>query len=84
MKTIFQRLEKLDHCIRYKATGGPVELAHKIGISERTLYDYLRLMREMGAPIKFSSHRKSYYYLHDGQFLVGFQSVYAPIVLNGV
>jgi len=84
MKVIFERLEKLDHCIRYKATGSPVELAQKIGISERTLYDYLRLMKQMGAPIKFSNLRKSYYYLHEGQFLVGFQSEFEPMLLKGV
>lgn len=63
----------MDQLIQIKATGPPAELAAKIGISERSIFEYLNLMREMGAPIKFSHMKKSYYYVHDGYFQIGFQ-----------
>ena len=72
MNNLLSRLQRMDHLILTKATGRPSELASKIGISERSIYDYLKLMREMGAPIKFSHSRKSYYYQPSGHFLIGF------------
>lgn len=63
----------MDQLIQIKATGPPAELAAKIGISERSIFDYLNLMREMGAPIKFSHLKKSYYYVYNGCFQIGFQ-----------
>jgi predicted DNA-binding transcriptional regulator YafY len=71
-KEIFQRLERIDHLIRIKATGTPTELAGKIGISERSVYVYLNLMKELGAPIKFSNYRQSYYYDEEGSFNISF------------
>jgi len=49
-KEIFQRLNRIDHLIRIKGTGTPSELAEKIGMSERSMYEYIRLMKEFGAP----------------------------------
>ena len=71
-KEIFHRLERIDHLIRIKATGTPTELASKLGISERSVYEYLNLMKELGAPIKFNSYRQSYYYDEDGGFNISF------------
>jgi predicted DNA-binding transcriptional regulator YafY len=71
-KDIFERLARIDHLIRIKGTGTPVQLASKIGVSERSVYDYLNLMKEFGAPIKFDTYRETYYYEEDGYFLVTF------------
>ncbi|WEK35471.1 MAG: HTH domain-containing protein [Candidatus Pseudobacter hemicellulosilyticus] len=71
-KEIFQRLERIDQLIRIKATGTPTELADKLGISERSVYEYLNLMKEFGAPIKFNSYRQSYYYDEEGCFQISF------------
>ncbi len=72
-REIFQRLERIDQLIRIKATGTPTELANKLGISERSVYEYLNLMKEFGAPIKFNSYRQSYYYDQEGSFNISFQ-----------
>jgi predicted DNA-binding transcriptional regulator YafY len=72
MKQILQRLHRLDHLIRIKGTGTPAQLARRIGVSERSVYVYLNLMRENGAPIKFCNMRKSYYYLEEGRFYMSF------------
>lgn len=68
MEEILKRLERLDYLIRIKGTGTPANLAHRLGVSERCIYSYIQLMKERGAPIKFSKDRKSYYYEKDGIF----------------
>lgn len=73
-KDILHRLTRIDYLIRIKGTGTPVQLAEKLGISERTVYEYLNLMKEFGAPIKFDPYRESYYYEVEGNFLVCFLS----------
>jgi len=74
MKSLLHRLIRLDYLIHLKATGKPSDCAHKIGISERSLYDYLKILKEMGAPIKFSRNRGTYYYNEEGRFRISFMS----------
>ena len=76
MKSLLHRLIRLDHLIALKATGTPSDCAHKIGISERSLYDYLKILKEMGAPITFSRNRRTYYYKEDGRFRISFIARY--------
>ena len=71
-KDILQRLTRIDYLIRIKGTGTPIQLARKLGLSERSVYEYLNLMKEFGAPIKFDNYRETYYYEKDGHFLVSF------------
>ena len=73
-KDILQRLTRIDYLIRIKGTGTPVQLAEKLGMSERTVYEYLNLMKEFGAPIKFDTYRQSYYYEEQGGFNLRFIS----------
>lgn len=72
-KNILERLERIDRLIRIKGTGTPAELAARLKMSERNIYQYLNLMRDMGAPIKFDPFRETYYYSEDGQFIICFQ-----------
>lgn len=74
MKSLLHRLIRLDYLIHLKATGKPADCAHKIGISERSLYDYLKILKEMGAPVKFSRNRGTYYYNEEGRFRISFIS----------
>ena len=69
---IFTRLEMLDHLIRLKCTGTPRLLARRLSISERSLYNFLELMRSLDAPIVYCKIRKSYYYAEEGMFNVRF------------
>ena len=79
MKSLLHRLIRLDHLIALKSTGRPTNCAGKIGISERSLYDYLRVLRDMGAPIKFSRERQSYYYTEEGRFNICFREMHGGI-----
>ena len=62
------RIERLDRLIRMKATGTPDQLAERLGMSKRSVINYLNLMKENGAPIKFSYSRQSYFYDEEGTF----------------
>lgn len=69
---LFERLQRIDHFIQIKGTGNAAELAHKLGISRTNVYEHLRLMKELGAPIKFCNYRQSYYYDEEGSFITQF------------
>jgi hypothetical protein len=57
---IIIRLNKL---IKNEQTGSPKELAIKLGITERSVYNYISFMKkEMKAPIVYNSQRLSYVY----------------------
>ena len=72
MLKVVERIDRIHQLIKMKATGSPVELAYRLKISERMVYQYLNLMREMGAPIKFDRVRRSYYYEYEIRFSFGF------------
>ena len=74
MQEILSRIQRLDQLIRIKGTGSPTELAQRIGISERSVYEYLKLMKGLGAPIKYSREKKSYSYTYEGNFRIEFVS----------
>jgi len=74
MKSLLHRLIRLDHLITHKSTGKPADCAQKVGISERSLYDYLRILKDMGAPVRFSRGRCTYYYAEGGHFHISFLS----------
>ena len=65
-------LARLDRLIRRKAAGDAEQLAEKLELSPSTIYEYLRYMRELGAPICFCRWRRSYYYAGKGKFFIGF------------
>jgi hypothetical protein len=72
MKHYLNLLLQLDLFIREKGTGSPPEFARKMGISERSLYEYLKVLKDLGAPIKWSRQDRSYYYSIEGQFRISF------------
>jgi hypothetical protein len=44
------------------------------GISERSLQEYLKVLKDLGAPIKWPRLDRSYYYSVEGQFFINFSS----------
>ena len=73
MVQYIDRIQRIDQMIRLKATGNPKQLAKKLNISERHLYQFLSYMREMGAPITYCSYSESYVYTQNVHFDVGFK-----------
>ncbi|MCW3467988.1 HTH domain-containing protein [Chitinophaga sp. PC15] len=71
-KRYFERLQTIDYLIRIKGTGKPAQLAKRLRISERTLYEFLKMMKELGAPIEYDRYKESYYYSEKGGFNIRF------------
>lgn len=65
-------IERMDQLIRMKATGNPKDLASRIDKSERCVYQIIKLMKEMGAPIYYCFRYQSYCYEYQVNFNVGF------------
>lgn len=53
----------MDQLVRLRSTGQPCEFANKLFISERTLYNYLSILKEIGANIHYNKNCQSYEYL---------------------
>lgn len=66
----FKRIERIDQLIRIRGTGTATELAEKLGISRKSVYNLLNEMKDRGAPIKFDQFRGSYYYDEEGYFKI--------------
>lgn len=67
-KNYFNRLEYLDYLIRSRATGTPRMMAKKMDVSLRTGYQYINILKSLGASIHFDKHKQSYYYGENGRF----------------
>jgi hypothetical protein len=61
----FYRVERMHRLIKASATGSCDEFAAKMGLSKRQLLENVSELKEMGAPIKFSVIKNSYYYGFD-------------------
>jgi Mn-dependent DtxR family transcriptional regulator len=66
------RLKRMDDLIRRKATGTAQEFAEKLGISPSQLFQDLKEMRTLGAPIDYCPKRKSYFYEKEGKLVLDF------------
>lgn len=55
-------IERMHHLIRLNATGTPKQLASTLGISESSLYELLKIAKELGADIEYCTTRNSYMY----------------------
>lgn len=58
----FHRIKRLEQLIRLKATGTPDQLAERLRVSKRTVFNLIENLKQMGKNIKYDAHRKSYYY----------------------
>ena len=63
-----ERINRTYRFIRMESTGSLSELAAKVRVSERTISNYLEELRLMGAEIKFSRVRNTYYF--DNRFVL--------------
>lgn len=74
LETYFDRIERIDNCIRRRATSSPDEFAMRLGITTRHLYRYIKFMRErLNMPIEYSYRLQSYVYLESGELKMGWQ-----------
>lgn len=57
-----ERINRMYRLIRTESTGSRAELAGRMRVSERTVSNYLEELRLMGADIRFSKTRNTYYF----------------------
>jgi hypothetical protein len=66
------RLKRMDDLIRRKATGNAEEFARKLNVSPSQLFQELKEMKELGAPVEYSHNRKSYCYSSECKMVLDF------------
>jgi predicted DNA-binding transcriptional regulator YafY len=72
--TLIQRIKTIDMLIQKKNTGNAASLAEKLNISERTLKEFIAVMKELGAPIYYNRKACSYCYAQSGRFVIHFEA----------
>ena len=72
MKIIFI-LRRMDQMIRFQSTGSPEAFATHLSVSERSMYNYLAMLKRLGAPIRFSRSHDSYIYVEDGRIRLEYE-----------
>ncbi len=65
-------IERIDQLIRMQATGNPLELSDRLGISKTKLYRTINTMRELNAPIVYDMALQSFIYEASVGFSFGF------------
>jgi predicted DNA-binding transcriptional regulator YafY len=61
------RLQQIDQLIRQKRTGNADELAIKLKISRRQVYNWLNELKEIGLEIRYNRELRSFVYLKSYQ-----------------
>lgn len=74
MKTLknLERLQQIHELIEAENTGTPGEIANKMEISERLVYNLIEQLKDFEAEICYSRKSKTYYYCEDFQLKVTF------------
>ncbi len=71
IREIHRTIDWIDKEIRLISTGTPNQLAGRLKMSVRLLYYYLDMMKQLGAPIEYSSKHESFVYTTKGKFING-------------
>jgi predicted DNA-binding transcriptional regulator YafY len=58
------QLERLHQLIESGSTGSPAELAQRLGVTDRTVRNYISQLVKLGAPVEYSRSSQTYYYKH--------------------
>ncbi len=64
------RLQKLHRLILNERTGSPRELASRMHLSERSIYNLIEHLKDFEASIRYDRSRKTYFYAEDFQLKV--------------
>jgi len=74
MTVNFTRLREIDKFIKHEATGTPEVFASKLGVSQATLFRYLHFLKKQGAPLDYSSYKRTYFYKEKGSIKISFET----------
>ena len=70
-----ERIQRLDQLISMRATGTPQQLADRLAISRRMLYEYIHTLEDMGGSIAYNRAARSYYYTNDARLEIKFKKI---------
>ncbi len=70
---LLERIRRIDELIASKATGTPKQFARKLQISKSTLYEILKVLKDLGAPIVYDTERSTYVYKESGRIKIHFE-----------
>lgn len=62
---VFRQIElfnRINELIQKEETGNPCEFSKRLKISRCHMYRHLELLKDYGAPIKYSRKKKSFFY----------------------
>ncbi len=63
-----RKIITINELIRKQRTGKPKALATRIGVSERTIYNYIRFIKNtLKAPVKWNAMKETYVYETNGK-----------------
>jgi len=64
-----RKIIRIHKLIVTETTGKPKELAKRLEVSERSIYNYIAFIKtELNAPVEYDTIRKSYYYKQACEF----------------
>jgi hypothetical protein len=69
-KEQIERLERMNRLIKAEHTGNPQQFASQLRICKSHLFNLIEEMKIMGAPIKYSRIRMTYYYDRDYEIML--------------
>jgi predicted DNA-binding transcriptional regulator YafY len=72
-KKFVTRLKLIDELIQKRNTGNASELAARLQVSERTVKEFIAVMKMLGAPVYYSRKLGSYCYSEKGSVVVRFE-----------
>lgn len=70
--SLLSALQRMDQLISFRITGSPAEFARRLGISERTLFSYLTILKDLGACICYNKYSCSYEYQDENRLQIGY------------
>lgn len=64
-----RKIIRIHKLILAETTGKPKELAKRLEVSERSIYNYIAFIKsELNAPVEYDTLKKSYYYTQACEF----------------
>ncbi len=64
------KIKHFIHLIEKERTGSAKEAAQRIGISERMVFNYVRILKtELNAPINYNRNKQTYLYKENGKLI---------------
>ena len=65
-----QKIKHFIYLVQKERTGSPIEVAIKLGVSERMIYNYVGILKnEFNVPIDYNRYKQSYCFFECGRLI---------------